>query len=336
MGKKVTLQQIADVLGITKVSVSKVLNNQPGISDALRKEVLKTAKEMGYSKSSRLAVEKPLSFAWVCPKRFFLKDESFYTVIYYYINRLCSDMGHSVTCFVIDGIEEKADALPKGLISSNFDGIFIAGEMDPCFLGRLSALNGAKVAIDFYNRAIACDCILVDNLYAGMEVTNHLIDKGHKLIGFLGNYFDNSSICDRYFGYMKALKLRSLPLRDEWHLYNTNYTRGEYSLNFDLPKELPTAFVCHCDIAAFALTQRLNATGVKVPEDVSIISFDNTSICELIHPNLTSVNIDRKRIATQSIERMLQRIRYPMAPYQRIYLGSDLVVRDSVRTLQNA
>ena len=177
---------------------------------------------------------------------------------------------------------------------------------------------------------LGIDSIVSDNFSTGQEVTAYLIQKGHQRIGFVGNIHNSSSICDRYFGYLKALRLNGLEVREDWHFANNDEVTGQYTLDFALPEDLPTAFVCHCDKAAFTLMQKLEGLGVRVPEDVSVISFDNTSICDLISPRLTSVDIARKQIALYSIDQMLYRIGHSQSLPRKIYLGCRLIERNSV------
>lgn len=330
MNNKVTMQDIADKLGVTKVSVSKAINNQPGIGNELREKILFTAKEMGYSKVNHEGENRNYHFAWICPKRFFLEDETFYTTIYYYINKRCIEKGYTITCFVINDREELGTIVPQRMMVDNFDGIFIAGEFRQNYLMKLNEFSGAKIAVDFYIPNLRIDSIVTDNYSTGQEVTNYLIEKGHRKIGFIGEIYSTSSICDRYFGYMKALKLNGLPIREDWLISNNDNITGMYTLDFKLPEEMPTAFVCHCDKAAFTLMQKLEGLGIRVPEEVSVVSFDNTSICELIKPKLSSVNIDCKQIALYGVDQMLYRVNHLQALPRKIYLGSSLIERESV------
>lgn len=327
MSKKVTMQDIADALGITKVSVSKALNGRPGLSDARRQQILLMAKKMEYGAEDAKA---GYHLAFVCPKRFFLEDDTFYTTIYYYINKQCLEQNHTVACFVLGSEDEMALRLPDKLQTERFDGIFIAGEFRHDYLKLLLPLKGAKTFVDFYLPELSIDCIISDNFHLGQSVTDYLIRKGHTKIGFVGDIRATSSICDRYFGYQKALKLAGLSGDDAWHIINNDSFSGQYSLKFDLPSDLPTAFVCHCDKAAFTLMQRLDMAGIKVPQEVSIISFDNTALCELTRPRLTSVDFDRRQIARLSMQSMIARIREPERPVGYLYGKGNLIERDSV------
>jgi LacI family transcriptional regulator len=330
MKKKVTMQDIANQLGVTKVSVSKAINNQPGISDSLRKRILHTARELGYAKIKADEIQKEYRFAFLSAKRFFLEDEKFYTTIYYYLNRKCMDKNCSLNCFVVGNHEEENGILPPDLTLAKYDGIFIGGELKKEYLSILSGLKAEKVAIDFYMPGLPFDSVIVDNFSIGYEVTGNLIEKGHTRIGFVGNLHHTNSICDRYFGYLKAMKCRNLPIRKDWYIPGINTLDGVYTQNFDLPEDLPSAFVCHCDKAAFTLMQKLESCHIRIPEDVSITSFDNTSICELTTPKLSSVNIDKKQIALHSFNQMINRLNNPGLAPHRIYLSGTLVERDSI------
>ena len=299
------MQDIADQLGVTKVSVSKAINHQPGISDSLRKRILDTARELGYAKMKADEMQKAYHFAFITAKRFFLEDEKFYTTIYYYLNRKCMDENCSISCFVVGNQEEENGILPPDLTLTKFDGI----------------------------RGIPFDSVIVDNFTNGYEVTSYLIEKGHAKIGFVGNINHTSSICDRYFGYLKAMKRNDLAIQKDWYLPDINTLDGVYTKDFDLPGDLPTAFVCHCDKAAFTLMQKLESCNIRIPEDVSVISFDNTSICDLVTPKLSSVNVDKKQIALYSFNQMINRLNTPYLAPHKIYLGSALVERDSVRSI---
>lgn len=334
LSRKATMQDIADKLGITKVSVSKAINGQPGISGSLREQIRTVAGQMGYIKSRHNTGKPVYAFALVYPKRLFLKDESFYTTIYYYINKSCLEQGYSISCFVVNDREELSETVPVLLQTGRFDGIFITGEFNLNFLHKLENLGGVKIAIDFYHTGLGMDSIVTDSFYASLQITDYLIRKGHRKIGFLGDIHDTTTTCDRYFGYLKGLLLNHLPVREDWHLINPDAIHDLYSTDFELPAERPTAFVSYSDKAAFKLIQCLTACGIKVPEQVSVISFDNTSICDLVSPKLTSVSIDRKQIALHSLDRMINRIQHPDAILQKTDLGSSLIERDSVADLR--
>lgn len=328
--KKVSMQTIADYLNISKVTVYKALNNQQYVSDELKEKILKTAEELGYYKTSAKNLSLNNHLAFVVPKRFFLENEGFYTSIFYYLNNFCHNDGLALTLYVINNSDESGGVLPATLNSGSCDGIFIAGEMTDEYIQGIGRLGLPVLLIDFYKPAFHYDCIIADNFFNGFTATNYLIENGHKEIGFVGNPSQTSSISDRFYGYQKALATHNLPYNPDWHLVNNNLATGVYTLDTPLPKTLPTAFVCHCDRAAYFLIQRINMENLKVPADISIISFDNTSLAENSNPPLTTVDISTKIIAKNSYNQLRSRIKDNTLPKQRIYIPCSIVERSSI------
>jgi LacI family transcriptional regulator len=332
---KVTLDTIANKLGITKVSVSKALNNQPGVSDELKKRIYQTANELGYVNKNAAKLANSVSkLGFIVPKRFFLDTDNFYTKIYYYMDQECSQRDISLSIYLLDPMQEQSGNAPIALAQdlADLNGLFIAGEVNKNYVNMLSGYPFPVIAIDFYNPEIELDCIISDNFQSGYSVTKYLAEKGHTDIGFVGNPHYTSSVMDRYCGYLKALTQYRLEFNKEWHLVN-NDENGSYVIDFSLPKKLPTAFVCHCDMAAYKLLLKLQAEGISVPEEVSLISFDNTELSQTLVPPLTSVNISKQNFAIESINRMLWCIKHPGSQSKNTYLKSRIIERESVRQL---
>lgn len=327
---KTTMQDIADHLGISKVSVSKAMNMQKGVSEELRKKIFLVAEELGYA---RVLNEGHCSFAFVVTKKFFLDTDGFYSEMYYYFDKYCLAEGHKVTMFIVNSTDEKEAKLPQQLVREPFDGIAVAGEIRATFLQKLGALGKPIVLMDFSSDLLSCSSILTDNYHWGYKATQYLIEKGHKKIGFVGDVGVTASITDRYFGYRRALLLHDLPYNKAWKLVNNNSDNGLYYTNIDLPEDMPTAFVCHCDMAAHFLINAFEMHGLHCPEDVSAISFDNTKLANTNRPPLTSINIDIRTFARQAIDDLVGIIHHNRQAPVRSYIPSNLVERASIRDM---
>ncbi len=322
---KTTMQDIADHLDISKVSVSKALNGKDGISDELRRTIINTAQEMGYE---RLPTETVNRFAFIVSKHFFLETDAFYSEMYYRFSYQCLEMGCSATLVIVSNGDEENLRLPALLQMEEFSGIAVAGEMSDDFLRLLEKPGRPIVLMDFESRAVNANALLTDNYHWASLVTQKLVDQGHKKIGFVGQPGATNSITDRYFGYRRTLLNNGLPFKEEWTLVNNDLPTGLYMSNITLPEDMPTAFVCHCDMAAHYLLATLNQHGYQCPEDVSIISFDNTRLAETCCPALTSVGIDTRAFARRALELLLNEdLRNASS---RIYLPAELVERQSV------
>jgi LacI family transcriptional regulator len=332
---KVTLDTIANMLGVTKVTVSKALNNQPGVSDELKKRIIQTSLEVGYTTKNAAKLAKTVSkLGILVPKRFFLDTDNFYTKIYYYMNQECAKRDISLLLYILNPDQEQNNCIPLSLDQdqSDLNGLFIVGEVSEKYVNTLISYRFPVIAIDFYKPELLLDCIVSDNFQSGYTVTKHLIDKGHVNIGFVGNPYYTTSIMDRYCGYIKALTTYQLELNKNWHIVN-NDENGSYLIDFSLPLQLPTAFVCHCDLAAYKLLLKLQGEGISVPNQVSIISFDNTDLSQTVFPALTSMNISKHDFAMEAVNLMLWRIKHNGEQSKNIYLKSRLIERDSVSQL---
>jgi LacI family transcriptional regulator len=325
------MQTIADELGISKVSVSKALNNQPGVSKKLKESIFQKARETGYDMKSRKEGEKKISrLGLLVSDRYYFENEQFYTKIHLFLLQECTRKKIGLYLHVLN--HEKAvdeDLLPF-LRENSFDGLCLTGWLDDKYLRVLVRQPLPMVAIDFYKVNMPIDSIVIDNYYASFLATNHLIENGHTQIGFLGNHKSTSSVSDRFYGYLKALDQNDLEYREEWHIAE-NYESGMFTHRFSLPDPLPTSFVCHCDSAAFQLMLLLQGQGIRVPKDVSLIAFDNTDSSIRSNPQITTINIDKKELAIKGLEQLLWRINNTLAEPQRVELNTHLIERQTVK-----
>lgn len=331
--KNVSMQAIADILGITKVSVSKALNDQPGISNTLKNRIISVAKEMGYKKDNgKLPGLKVKKFGFFVSKCFFVESDKFYTQIYYYLSKECARMHIQLILYIISQEEENALTLPFSLESDRLNGFFLAGEFSDNYIKTLMEFKIPIVSIDFYRPLLNIDSITFDNFYSSYLSTLYLIENGHKKIGFVGDPKYTTSVADRYYGYLKALNQNLLEYKDEWHIINNDLS-GVYTEEYSLPENLPTAFLCHCDMAAYNLMLRLRKQGISVPGQVSLISFDNTPLSQKCDPSLTTIDIDTTELSKKSFQQMLWRFDNRSPEPQRISLDAKLIKRESVRSI---
>lgn len=335
MNDKVTMQDIANSLGVTKVSVSKALNSQPGVGEELRKRIIETAERMGYVGTKRFSSGKvSRTYAYIVTKRYFIEADNFYNVIIYYLGKRCAEYSSSLYSYVLSEKDESDCVIPPNIAEQKPDGIFLIGEMSEKYILALKKLDIPLVAVDFSNPMLDIDCVIPDNYGMAMYIASYLYKNGHTRIGFVGDIKASVNILDRYMGYKKALSVFSLHEREDWVISDIG-SNSEYNLDFVLPEEMPTAFICHCDTAAYYLIQKLHACGMRVPEDVSVVSFDNTEMAARCVPGISTIDINKREIAYRSVSVMTERLENaPSKPRASVYsdLGT-LIERDSVKAI---
>lgn len=330
MKKKVTLQEIADHLGVTKVTVSRALSDNEGVSEELRTKIKGVARELGYYQQLNRGqrIQKNGIIGIIAPEVFLEKDENFYTRLYKNLYTALKRKGYLSILDIVTKDDEKNGTIPS-VCQQMVEGIILLGQLEKHYVEKLQKLNIPMILVDFYYRGIELDSVITDNVYGMYEVTNYLIDKNHKKIGFVGNNQLTSSISDRYLGYCKAMIESNLEIVEQFVVKDRDLDGNPIDLI--LPAQLPTAFVCNSDQAARRLIEQLQVKNIRVPEDVSVIGFDDVWHSLMVSPKITTVKVLRQEMAQYTVEQLLERIQSQELVTRRIVVPTEIVERDSVK-----
>jgi len=330
--KRVSMQRLADELGVSKVTISKALNNKDGVSEELKSKIFHTSAKLGYTLPD-YGQRKTINIAIIMNSRFVSSTEvgKFYMGMY---EKIVYELRKaSCTSIMITPVNETIDRDLETITKRELvDGIILVGILDERVCKKVDAIQLPKVYVDIYDEKNKSDSVISENIYSTYELTEYLLQMGHKDIGFVGTIKATSSITDRFLGFQRALLEKRLSVREDW-LIPDRSIEGE-SMELVLPETIPTAFVCNCDETAFRLVKLLNEKGFKVPEDVSIASFDNDIYAELCEPKLTTVAVNMEEIGRVAVKRMLSRIRGFKKGKGEVYrVPGKSIFRDSVKDL---
>jgi LacI family transcriptional regulator len=327
MAKKITLEQIAQRLGTSKITVSRALKGQAGVSDGLRQQIFQTATDMGYEQQHLRTAKRKRRIVFLTPKRFYLVTDSFYHVIYYHLNILCSERNIEFSPFILEKENELQGILPDSI--NDCDDIIIGGEVAQAVIDSVAATAKPYVVVDYDPMDSRSDCVIIDNYRIGKILTEYLVRRGYKTVGFVGALSQSSNIADRILGYRKILYSRNLPVRSEWQIDNYDRETDNYLIDIPLPAHMPEAFICHCDRAAYYFMEKLKSSGISVPDQIALISIDNTELASSTSPALTSMDIDKHSFAEETL-RLLDEREHGRTTPKRVYLETRLIERDSV------
>ncbi len=228
---------------------------------------------------------------------------------------------------------EKKLLLPNVIQNNKVDGVIVLGQMSFDYVSLINSMSIPLVFLDFYDELLEIDSVVSDSFYGSFIMTNHLIAQGHKDIAFVGNILSTSSILDRYLGYYKSLLSNGIKLRDEWVLADRSED-GSY-INIEFPEKMPTAFVCNNDGVAYLLINKLKKKGYKVPEDISVVGFDNYIYATLSSPKLTTVEVDIQAMSEQAVEAIISKIERDNYRIGRVVINGKLIIRDSVKKISS-
>ena len=337
---EVRLADIANQLNVSTVTVSNALTGQKGVSQELRERIKDTAVKMGYQPRTAAAVpaRKILSIGVIISEQYLGNYPSFYWKVYQTLAVAAREKSCVLLFEVLTKEAEKSLILPLFAHDSKIEGIIVIGEISGAYLKHLGEESRLpQVYIDFQKKSIPVDAVLTNNYYGMYQMVNYLIESGHRDIAYVGTVKANNSIMDRYFGYCKALMEADISPVPEWVLDDRN--QEGYMVDICLPERMPTAFACNSDLTASALVKTLEARGYRIPEDISVVGFDNYLYDGLCNIKITSyeVNVEEMvRAALKDIVRQIQHGReLPDSLRQNVQIISGrLVVKDSVKVIR--
>lgn len=328
MDREVTMRDVAEALGISTVSVSKALAGKKGVSEETRQRIEKKAEEMGYFRAGKAALSDGMrgNIGVLVADRFFTEC-TFYASMYGHLLRKIAGQGYVGILEIVDEAAERECRVPYFIRGSKVSGIVIMGELPADYVRMIEGLGIPCILLDFYSDSQS-DSVISDGLYGGYALTRYLIELGHRRIGFIGSRLETSSIMDRFLGYYKALLQAGIPMREEWVLEDRE-SRGLLLDDYDFPEEMPTAFVCNCDEVASRAMERLHDRGYRVPEDISMVGFDDFRFATLSRPQLTTFHVDIERMSEVAINQLVRKLRGKRYDPGRMTIGGSVVLRNS-------
>lgn len=329
---KVRMQDIANRVGVSAVTVHNALAGRKGVSDEVREKILDTAREMGYFQSQKKGGLRNIGV--VISEKYLADYITFYWKIYMEIAMAAPERNCAVMAEVLKHETEKERKLPCFVGENAVEALIVMGEVDRGYIGFLKhSVKMPVVFLDFYYKEIAEDAVVTDGFYGMYLMTEYLYERGFRRMAYVGSIHATSSIMDRYCGFRRSLLEHGVPFREEWLMEDRNET-GDILL--ELPEELPEAFVCNCDLVASRLIDALEERGLKVPEDCSVVGFDNYLYPGLLDRGITTYEVDMKGMAEAALGKVLARLEGLDAVGRLDLVTGHIVEKKSVRALREA
>jgi LacI family transcriptional regulator len=339
MDEKITINDIAQACGVSIATVSLVLNNRPGVAQETRNKVMEYAEGVGYvSRSSGAAARGRLSRLGLIIKTEpddLPQANPFYSNVMLGIEQACRRMGISLLFSTLP-VDENNHPLELPYILNNdaLDGLLMVGALvDSTITAACSKRSLPIVLVDAYSDTETFDMVISDNFRAAYQAVEYLIQKGHRhiaLAGSEGNAYP--SLRDRRNGYLRALKENDIP--DSYIAeFNINKNKGKGHAEIArLLKENPqisAIFGINDDIAHSAL-QAVKEMGLSVPQDISIVGYDDTLWAQNASPALTTMRVDTVSMGQAAVQLLSFRLDNPDAARMTLTIHPSLVERASV------
>lgn len=333
MNNKVTISDIAEALGISAISVSRALSGQSGVGKDLKDKILLKAKEMGYVKNKSKDNYKIL----ILHQKPFLQDNSNFSYMVQGLEKALQRIEIDYAIEFIDKDKQNRMELPYRLLKeTDFDGIIFMGKFNKEYVNCLKEKVSNHLFYTGYSPSYDVDSVWFNFNNGGYKQCEYLIKNGHKNIGFIGcnsSMFKNK---EKLLGITSALEDYNLPVNQEFFLYfedNFDEVLEKKIMKLLLSIRKPSAIICQWDMIALKLIKLLYKNGIRVPEDISIISSGNTEMSSLSFPSLTTLDLNIEYSCDAAIELLIKRINNPNKPYENLTINSRLIERDSVASL---
>lgn len=339
MAKNVTMRDIAKKVGVSTVTVSKALTDKDGVGSELRAVIKATAEEMGYTYSGigdGFRRGRSYNIGVIVEEHYVDNSTTvfpFYMKMYNSINKQMSQFHYSVIMEAITSKMLAEHRMPDIVTERKVDGVIVLGQMKSDYLKVLRENKLPVVYLDFYDRTMEVPSVINDNMYGAYMLTNYLVSMGHKKIAYVGSIDATASILDRYLGYYRSLLTHQLKMPDDYIIPDRD-DEG-YFIDLQMPKEMPTAFVCNCDGTANLLMKLLISRGYRIPQDISVVGFDNYSAeFDYNLPKLTTIEVNIEEMTKNAVEMIICLLKGEENLGGRKVISGKLIIRGSVAQCQ--
>lgn len=333
-----TLKEIAHETGISISAISKVLNNRDGVSPATRERVLQAVAKFGYRPKAAIAALNPaisLGTVDLLTLDQYADNNAYYGEIIDSILHQLSEDGVSAKVTILPTADVRGDGnvrLPRQKAPRS---AILVGIDRPELLDSLYERGTNVVLVNGMDRRMRMSSVSPDYHFGGWLATRHLLELGHRKIVHVTHPY-RESVIRRLEGFRDALESVGIDFSREKHvldLGSPNFFSAEARDVIDRflkeSSDLPTAFFCVSDIVAIGAIQAIQAHGLSVPGDISVVGFDGLSIGAHSIPPLTTMRIDRRKLGSTAAQLLEELIKVEDAPIKRIGMGVELVVRQS-------
>jgi LacI family transcriptional regulator len=339
---EITIYDISKALNISASTVSRGLNNSPQVRKEVRKKIVQVAKEMGYQPNkfaSSLRLKRTRSLGVVIPRI----DSHFMSTVISGMEKVAKQKGYQL---LISQSEESLSLEAENiqaLFNSRVDGFLVSLSGETKNLDHFAHVFRKEIPILFFDRVYCqsnCICVVIDNFKAAYEATQHLIDQGCRRISAVTGSLSRNVYNDRLKGFKQALTDNSIPLYNELLISsNLGDNSGELIVKELMKNEaMPDGIFTANDNSAVSTICELKKAGYRIPEDISVVGFNDDPVAKIVEPNLTTVHYPGREmgeIAASSMIRILEGTQYEKVG--TIILNSELIIRQSsVRPAKNS
>lgn len=343
------MEDIAKIAKVSKTAVSLALNGKPGISAGTRERILTIVRDQGYLPKPMIRADqvygigKTLRFIVFTKAGIVLEQyykQPFFMELIQYLEERSRTHGYSLMFSTIN-IQEDQQGVQQYLTENNSKGIILLGtNLDQDIIRQIASLETNLVVLDTCFETLAVNFVVMNNIKGAYDAGCYLCDRGHEHVGYVQSDIRMYNFDMRRQGFLTALTEHQLNV-SESNLFTVSPTllgvqedfKQQIQDRLNRNESLPTALFCECDYIAISVIKSLTEMGIRVPEDISIIGFDNISEAEVITPELTTIHVEKKVMAAHAVDMLIQMIEHDDKVKMKIIVDTTIIERASCRDL---
>ncbi|TDF98943.1 LacI family transcriptional regulator [Paenibacillus piri] len=336
------MEDIAKLAGVSKSAVSLAFSGKPGIGPDTRERILQIARDNGYLPKPRTGTaeraNKLLTFLVFANSGIVLEhyyQQPFFRELIHYIEERCRMKGYSLMFSTVD-LDNLESDIKKVSDDRRCEGIILLGtNLDRSQIANITGLLSLPlVVLDNCYDTLSVPFIEINNMMGAYQAGIHLYELGHRSIGYIASNVRIHNFEERRRGFSYALSEKKLSVEDgcDFSVAPTILS-SQKSLNQQLSERintglpLPTAFFCECDYIAISAIKTLIELGFRVPDDLSVVGFDNISESRIITPELTTVHVEKELMAQLAVDLIIQSIESEDSVKTKIKVDTQLIPR---------
>ncbi|MGN1193754.1 MAG: LacI family DNA-binding transcriptional regulator [Dorea sp.] len=332
---KVSIKQISQITGFSPATVSNALNRKRGVNRGTSETIFKVAESLGYQSDKTVT---KIRFVTYRKNGQIIDDSQIFPEMIGGVERQAKELGYETTFSRLDREDESFDErLEEVLADTSSLMILLGTEMMEEDYIPFRDYKGHIIILDGWSEEMDFDAVLINNTDAACHAMEYLIEKGHTKIGYLKGDYRIKAFRYREYGYERVHERHGLTVRPEYVItlgtqLETAYEGMKKYLGEN--PELPTAYFADDDVIALGAMRALQEKGIRIPEDVSIIGFDDTKYGAVSRPGLTTIHVHKQEMGEVAVRRALDNIKYPgREGKMKIQVCTTFIERGSVKNL---
>ena len=331
-----TIKDVARMAGVSTTTVSHVINKTRFVAEATQKKVLAAVDDLNYAPSAvarSLKCNTTKTIGMLVTK----STNPFFAEVIHGVEEYCYNAGYTlILCNTEGNLVKQRDYL-RMLAEKRVDGLLVmCSDLDQDLLDLLARKSDLPMVImDWGPESPLTDKIQDNAEQGGYVATKHFIDNGHEKIGCLSGHSEKSTCRERLKGFNKAMAEANITVNNNWIIDGDFECESAVAAanKFIAMKDRPTAIFCFNDIMAMALISTFEQAGVRVPDDISVIGYDNIDLAPYFSPPLTTIHQPKRRLGKTAIEILMERVKDKNHERRVFEMNPELVIRKSVKDL---